>query len=34
VYAIAIDKWSGKYHCHDQADQGEEWPPLSEEWFR
>lgn len=33
VYAIAIDKWSGKYHWHDQADQGDEWPPLDEEWF-
>jgi len=33
VYAIAIEKWSGKYHWHDQADQGDEWPPLGEEWF-
>jgi nitroimidazol reductase NimA-like FMN-containing flavoprotein (pyridoxamine 5'-phosphate oxidase superfamily) len=34
VYAIAIEKWSGKYHWPEQADQGDEWPPLDEEWFR
>lgn len=33
VYAITIEKWSGKDHWHDQADQGDEWPPLGEEWF-
>ena len=33
VYAISIEKWSGKDHWHDQADQGDEWPPLGEEWF-
>jgi nitroimidazol reductase NimA-like FMN-containing flavoprotein (pyridoxamine 5'-phosphate oxidase superfamily) len=34
VYAITIEKWSGKYHWPDQADQGDEWPPLGEQWFR
>jgi nitroimidazol reductase NimA-like FMN-containing flavoprotein (pyridoxamine 5'-phosphate oxidase superfamily) len=33
VYAITIEKWSGKDHWHDQADQGDEWPPLGVEWF-
>ena len=33
VYAIAIEKWSGKYHWHEEADQGDEWPPLGAEWF-
>jgi nitroimidazol reductase NimA-like FMN-containing flavoprotein (pyridoxamine 5'-phosphate oxidase superfamily) len=34
VYAITIDKWSGKDHWHDKADQGDEWPLLDEEWLR
>lgn len=34
VYAIVIEKWSGKDHWPEQADQGDEWPPLDEEWFR
>jgi nitroimidazol reductase NimA-like FMN-containing flavoprotein (pyridoxamine 5'-phosphate oxidase superfamily) len=34
VYAIQIEKWSGKDHWPDRADQGDEWPPLDEEWFR
>ena len=33
VYAIAIHSWSGKRNWHDRADQGDEWPPLGEEWF-
>lgn len=33
VYAITIEKWSGKCHWPGQADQGDEWPPLGEEWF-
>lgn len=33
VYAIAVEKWSGKRNWHEQADQGDEWPPLGEEWF-
>ena len=33
VYVIGIEKWSGKDHWHEQADQGDEWPPLGEEWF-
>ena len=34
VYAINIERWSGKDHWHDQADQGDAWPPLGEEWFQ
>ncbi len=33
VYAITIEKWSGKDHWHQQADQGDEWPALGDEWF-
>jgi nitroimidazol reductase NimA-like FMN-containing flavoprotein (pyridoxamine 5'-phosphate oxidase superfamily) len=33
VYAIAINSWSGKRNWQDRADQGDEWPPLAEEWF-
>lgn len=33
VYAIAIHSWSGKRNWKDRADQGDEWPPLAEEWF-
>jgi hypothetical protein len=33
VYAIAIDKWSGKRNWHEQADQGDGWPPLDQEWL-
>ena len=33
VYAITIDMWSGKRNWYEQADQGDEWPPLGEEWF-
>ncbi len=34
VYAITIKSWSGKRNWADQADQSNEWPPLSEEWFK
>jgi hypothetical protein len=34
VYAIAIESWSGKRNWKEQADQGEEWAPLGEEWFK
>jgi len=33
VYGIAIHSWSGKRNWEDRADQGDEWPPLAEEWF-
>ena len=33
VYAIAIQSWSGKRNWKDRAEQGDEWPPLAEEWF-
>ena len=33
VYAITIEKWSGKDHWPAQAEQGDEWPPLGEAWF-
>ena len=33
VYAITIQSWSGKRNWHEQADQGEQWPPLAEEWL-
>jgi nitroimidazol reductase NimA-like FMN-containing flavoprotein (pyridoxamine 5'-phosphate oxidase superfamily) len=33
VYTIAIDSWSGKRNWPGRADQSDEWPPLSEEWF-
>lgn len=33
VYAIQIEEWSGKENWKDRADQSEEWPALSEEWF-
>jgi hypothetical protein len=31
VYAIAIDSWSGKENWPEQAEQSNEWPPLSAE---
>jgi uncharacterized protein len=34
VYAIHIDKWSGKKNWPDRADQSDEWPALGEEWFQ
>lgn len=33
IYAIQIEEWSGKENWKDRADQSDEWPPLSEEWF-
>jgi nitroimidazol reductase NimA-like FMN-containing flavoprotein (pyridoxamine 5'-phosphate oxidase superfamily) len=33
VYAIHIQSWSGKRNWKDRADQGDEWPPLGEQWF-
>lgn len=33
VYAISIERWSGKRNWKEQAGQGDEWPPLGEEWF-
>jgi len=33
VYAISIEKWSGKRNWEEKAEQGDEWPPLGEEWF-
>lgn len=33
VYAITIQSWSGKRNWEDRAEQGNEWPPLAEEWF-
>jgi nitroimidazol reductase NimA-like FMN-containing flavoprotein (pyridoxamine 5'-phosphate oxidase superfamily) len=33
VYAISILSWSGKRNWKEQANQGDEWPPLGEEWF-
>jgi len=33
VYAIAIQSWNGKRNWKDRAGQGDEWPPLGEEWF-
>jgi nitroimidazol reductase NimA-like FMN-containing flavoprotein (pyridoxamine 5'-phosphate oxidase superfamily) len=29
VYAIAIESWSGKENWPEQADQSDEWPPLT-----
>lgn len=34
VYAIKIEEWSGKENWKDRADQSDEWPGLSEEWFK
>ncbi len=34
VYAIHIESWSGKKNWPDRADQSDEWPALSEEWFQ
>lgn len=34
VYAIKIESWSGKRNWEDQAEQSDQWKPLSEEWFR
>lgn len=34
VYAIEIDSWSGKENWANTAVQGDEWPPLPEEFFR
>ncbi len=33
VYAIRIEKWSGKENWKDRADQSDEWPALDEKWF-
>lgn len=34
VYAIAIESWSGKRNWKERAHQSDEWPALSEEWFK
>lgn len=34
VYTIEIDSWSGKENWANKAVQGDEWPPLPEEFFR
>jgi nitroimidazol reductase NimA-like FMN-containing flavoprotein (pyridoxamine 5'-phosphate oxidase superfamily) len=34
IYAIQIEAWSGKENWKDRADQSDEWPTLSEEWFK
>jgi nitroimidazol reductase NimA-like FMN-containing flavoprotein (pyridoxamine 5'-phosphate oxidase superfamily) len=34
VYALEIDSWSGKENWANKAVQGDEWPPLQEEFFR
>ncbi len=33
VYAIRIEKWSGKENWKDRADQSDEWNALDEKWF-
>jgi nitroimidazol reductase NimA-like FMN-containing flavoprotein (pyridoxamine 5'-phosphate oxidase superfamily) len=33
VYAIKIEEWSGKENWESRADQSDEWPALSENWF-
>lgn len=33
VFAMSIEHWSGKRNWPEQADQGDEWAPLGEEWF-
>ncbi len=33
VFAIAIDRWSGKRNWSERAEQSEEWPALGPEWF-
>jgi nitroimidazol reductase NimA-like FMN-containing flavoprotein (pyridoxamine 5'-phosphate oxidase superfamily) len=34
VYALKIEAWSGKENWKERADQSDEWPPLSDKWFR
>lgn len=34
VYAIAIERWSGKRNWPERAIQSDEWPALDEVWFR
>ncbi len=34
IYAVAIESWSGKENWAERADQSDEWPALSEEWFK
>jgi nitroimidazol reductase NimA-like FMN-containing flavoprotein (pyridoxamine 5'-phosphate oxidase superfamily) len=33
VYAITIEKWSGKRNWKEQAEQGDDWPALGQEWL-
>ncbi len=33
VYAIAIERWSGKRNWPEHAEQSDEWPALGPEWF-
>lgn len=34
VYAIAIEQWSGKRNWEEQAEQSDEWQPLSDKWLK
>ncbi len=34
VYSLPIERWSGKENWAERAIQEEDWPALSEEWFR
>ena len=33
VFALEIDRWSGKRKWPDRADQVDDWPALDEKWF-
>lgn len=33
VYAVSVERWSGKRNWAEQAEQSEDWPPLPPEWL-
>ncbi len=34
VYALDIERWSGKENWKERASQSDEWPALDEKWFK
>jgi nitroimidazol reductase NimA-like FMN-containing flavoprotein (pyridoxamine 5'-phosphate oxidase superfamily) len=33
VFAIAVNRWSGKRNWSERAEQSDKWPELGPEWF-
>lgn len=33
VYAVSVERWSGKRNWAEQADQSDDWPPLPPKWL-